>query len=64
MQVWSELHNAAHDTAMSQMEHGQALQQGQQVAQNQSAQSSQDAGQQMQQQQAAQPQGEPANAGV
>jgi hypothetical protein len=64
MQVWSELHNAAHDTAMSQLEHGQALQQGQQVAQNQSAQSSQDAGQQMQQQQAAQPQGEPANAGV
>lgn len=61
MQVWSELHQAAHDSAMSQQQHAQALEQSQQQAQNNSQQSAQDAGQSMAQQ-AAQPQPEPAGA--
>jgi hypothetical protein len=61
MQVWAELHGSAHDMAMSQQQHQQALEQGQQQAVNQSQQSSQDADQSMAQQ-AAQPQPEPTGA--
>lgn len=45
MQVWKELHVAAHETALSGQEHAQALEQGQQAAANQSQQSAQDASQ-------------------
>jgi hypothetical protein len=59
MQVWAELHSSAHDAALSQQQHQQALEQGQQSAVAASAQSAQDASQANAQamQQQSQPQG-------
>lgn len=51
LQVWQELHQAAHDTALSQQEHQQTLEQGQQQAAVQSQQMAQQ-GQQTAQQSA------------